>query len=92
MPSSRVSSRPRDETVSLTSPALAGGCFTTSTTWEAKIHSLMFPPPFDCLAQNSSLGRTGRSLRSLGTSEQVVLSYWLLWVCGSLGSVLAGHS
>ena len=35
MPSSRVSSRPKDQTVSLTSPALAGGFFTTSATWEA---------------------------------------------------------
>ena len=35
MPSSRGSSQPRMETVSLTSPALAGGFFTTSTTWEA---------------------------------------------------------
>ena len=38
MPSSRRSSQPRDWTcvkpVSLTSPALAGGFFTTSTTWE----------------------------------------------------------
>ena len=35
MPSSRGSSQPRMESVSLTSPALAGGFFTTSTTWEA---------------------------------------------------------
>ena len=35
MPSSRESSQPRDQTLSLRSPALAGGFFTTSTTWEA---------------------------------------------------------
>ena len=35
MPSSRGSSRPRDEHASLASPALAGGFFTTSATWEA---------------------------------------------------------
>ena len=36
MPSSRGSSQPRDQThVSLMSPALAGGFFTTSATWEA---------------------------------------------------------
>ena len=35
MPSSRGSSRPRDQTcVSLTSPALGGGFFATSPTWE----------------------------------------------------------
>ena len=28
---------PGIETVSLTSPALAGGCFTTSTAWEAPL-------------------------------------------------------
>ena len=35
MPSSRGSSRPRDQTHISTSPALAGRFFTTSTTWEA---------------------------------------------------------
>ena len=35
MPSSRESSQPRDQPVSLMSPALAGGSFTTSTSWEA---------------------------------------------------------
>ena len=35
MPSSRGSSRPRDRTRSSVSPALAGGFFTTRTTWEA---------------------------------------------------------
>ena len=33
MPSSRGSSRPRDRTASLMSPALAGGFFTTSASW-----------------------------------------------------------
>ena len=36
MPSSRGSSRPRDRTGSLTSPASAGEFFTSSATWEAK--------------------------------------------------------
>ena len=36
MPSSRGSSQPRDGTYSSVSPALAGGCFTTSATWEAR--------------------------------------------------------
>ena len=35
MPSSRDLTDPGIETVSLTSPALAGGFFTTSATWEA---------------------------------------------------------
>ena len=35
MPSSRGSSWPRDQTHIFTSPALAGGFFTTSNTWEA---------------------------------------------------------
>ena len=35
MPSSRGSSRPRIESESHMSPALAGGFFTTSATWEA---------------------------------------------------------
>ena len=35
MPSSGVSSRPRIEPASLTSPALAGWFFTTSATWES---------------------------------------------------------
>ena len=36
MPSSRGSSQPRDRTRVSVSPALAGGFFTTSTTWEAQ--------------------------------------------------------
>ena len=36
MPSSRGSSRPRDWSSSLMSPALAGGFFTSSATWEEK--------------------------------------------------------
>ena len=36
MPSSRDLTDPGIETVSLTSPALAGGFFTTSATWEAQ--------------------------------------------------------
>ena len=36
MPSSRGSSHPGIVPVSLTSPALGGGFFTTSTTWEAR--------------------------------------------------------
>ena len=35
MPFSRGSSRPRDRSTSPTAPALAGGFFTTSATWEA---------------------------------------------------------
>ena len=35
LPSSRGPSRPRDETMSLLFPELAGGFFTTNTTWEA---------------------------------------------------------
>ena len=35
MPSSRESSQPRIKPTSLTSPAVAGGFFTTSATWEA---------------------------------------------------------
>ena len=42
MPSSRVSSQPRDQTRSLMSPALAGGFFTTSTTWEAHLTSYTY--------------------------------------------------
>ena len=37
MPFSRGSSQPGIEPMSLTSPALAGGFFTTSTTWEAML-------------------------------------------------------
>ena len=37
MPSSRGSSQPRDQTCVSMSPALAGGFFTTSATWEASI-------------------------------------------------------
>ena len=36
MPSSRGSSYPRMEPMSLTYPAFAGGLFTISTTWEAQ--------------------------------------------------------
>jgi len=35
---SRGSSDPGTKPTSLTSPALAGGFFTTSATWEAQIH------------------------------------------------------
>ena len=38
MPFSRGSSRPRNQTTSLMSPALAVRSYTTSTTWEAPIH------------------------------------------------------
>ena len=37
MPSSRGSSQPRDEPKSLKAPALGGGFFTTSATWEADV-------------------------------------------------------
>ena len=37
MPSSRGSSRPRDRTASLMSPALAGRFFAINATWEALI-------------------------------------------------------
>ena len=50
MPSFRVSSRPRDQThfepASLMSPALAGGFFTTSATWEAQ---LLFTKRYLCV-------------------------------------------
>ena len=36
--SSRGSSQPRDRTASPVSPALAGGFFTTSATWQAQVH------------------------------------------------------
>ena len=52
MPSSRGSSQPRDRT---TSPALAGGFFTTSTTWESP-RSLLSVPYF-----RPSLGHQGIS-------------------------------
>ena len=47
MPSSRGSSQPRDRTQFLISPALPGGFFTTSSTWEtpgaiAETHNLCF--------------------------------------------------
>ena len=47
MPSSRGSSQTRDRSClgSLASPALAGGFFTTSTTWEAQKHLLWLPSP-----------------------------------------------
>ena len=40
MPSSHGSSQPRIDSSSLMFPALAGGFFTTSTTWEAHLSSL----------------------------------------------------
>ena len=40
MPSTRVSSRPRDQPASLMSPALAGWFFTSSATWEAPEDSI----------------------------------------------------
>ena len=40
MPSSRGSSKPGVEPASLASPALAGGFFATSATWETQIQSL----------------------------------------------------
>ena len=47
MPLSRGSSQIRDRTClgSLMSPALAGGFFTTSTTWGAQKHLLWLPSP-----------------------------------------------
>ena len=52
MPSSRGSSQPRDQTASLTSPALAGGFFTTSATWEKGLGS-----PFSVLGTNLLFSR-----------------------------------
>ena len=46
MPSSRVSSQTRDRTcMGSMFPALAGGFFTTNTTWEAQKHLLWLPSP-----------------------------------------------
>ena len=45
MHSSRVSSGPRDQPVSLLSPALAGRFFTTSATWEHEYKCLIGPHP-----------------------------------------------
>ena len=45
MHSSRVSSGPRDQPVSLLSPALAGRFFTTSATWEHESKCLIGPHP-----------------------------------------------
>ena len=42
MPSSRRSSLPRDQTLSLMSPALSGGFFTTSAIWEAYIWTYIY--------------------------------------------------
>ena len=85
MPSSRVSSRPRDQTVSLTSPALAGGCFTTSTTWETKIHSLMCTPLLDCLAPELKPGeerKESKEPRDFWAGGTVILAAVGLWQLG----------
>ena len=43
MPSFRGPSQPRTEPMSLMCPALAGGFFTPSTTWEAQNESCFIP-------------------------------------------------
>ena len=61
MPSSRGSSQPTVEPMSLPSPALAGGFFTTNTTWEALMQkpletlALVFHPPPPPSASSSTL-------------------------------------
>ena len=53
MPSFRGSTQPSDRTPSLMSPALAGGFFTTSDTWEAPSETIQSPihilsPLYNC--------------------------------------------
>ena len=63
MPSSRGSSQPRIKPTSLTSPALAGEFFTTSTIWEAQCVVYNFQN--HCCSQPLSTDRKPRSLRIL---------------------------
>ena len=73
IPSSRGSSQPMAELESLVSPALAGGFFTTSATWEAPY----LPPwpdknyPVTLLSQRKSKNPTVFS--QVGESENCVL-------------------
>ena len=48
VPSSRVSSKPRDQTCVFMPPALAGGVFTTSPTWEVRtnVYASILNPQF----------------------------------------------
>ena len=45
MPSSRDLPNPGIEPMSLMSPALAGGFFSTSTTWEAQLYAVVAVQP-----------------------------------------------
>ena len=62
MPSSRGSSRPRIKPVSLMSPALAGGFFTTSTTWE--VHNSL-----QCLQKIHGERKRGQEKTATGQSR-----------------------
>ena len=66
--SSRGSSWPKDRTLSLMSPALAGGFFTTSATWEAPCYLYFWPTDY----KSESL--TSPSLGSIRIQETSLLT------------------
>ena len=85
MPSSRESFWPGIKPVSLMTPALAGGFFTTSATWEALIHlrgqlyllSIHCPPHW---VPSTSLGQCPHvfSLFSISITSSLARHYFLL--------------
>ena len=80
VPSSRRSSQPRDQTCLLTSPALTGRFFTTSTTWEA-LSDINCVCRYICLSVSNSAHRhtdthMGMCVLSSDLSETSVRLSW----------------
>ena len=85
LPSSRGSSHPRDWTLSLIFPELAGGFFTTSTTWEADSFFTTEPrekPLFIPSLISSLLFKLNKviyhyhSLACINTSKSLVVNFY----------------
>ena len=70
MPSSSGSFWPGIELTSLMSPALSGGCLTTSASWEAPDHiETGIPGHHTCLLRNLYAGQESRVRTGLGTMD-----------------------
>ena len=85
MPSSRGSSRPRDQPMSLMSPALAGGLFTTSSTWEAPQGAHIKPNCPKALSHQRASRGTRQTLPQTFSKGAGPFSYCVLFFPGCTG-------
>ena len=88
--SSRASSPPRDWLFSLVTPALAGGFFTTSTTWEVQSRTLEFSTGETSVLQQTFGCVESRFWLSLGGRCRCWIE-WVQQICRMLLNVLQIH-